>query len=47
MFSMLIPDAPHFEIFQSDPEFQVLLAARGKENVQVRAKIRAIEDNYQ
>jgi eukaryotic-like serine/threonine-protein kinase len=47
VFSMLIPDTPHFEIFQSDSEFQVLLAARGKENVQVRAKIRAIEDNYQ
>jgi hypothetical protein len=47
VLSLLIPDTPHFEIFQSDPEFQGLVAAREKENLQIRAKIRAIEDNYQ
>jgi hypothetical protein len=30
VFSILIPDTPHFEIFQSDSEFQVLLAAQGE-----------------
>jgi tetratricopeptide (TPR) repeat protein len=46
VLSLLIPDTPHFEIFQSDPEFQGLVAAREKENLQIRAKIRVVEGNY-
>ena len=46
VLSMLIPDTPQFEIFQSDPEFQTLLAARKKQNVELCANARKIEDSY-
>jgi protein kinase/serine/threonine-protein kinase len=47
VLSMLIPDTPQFEILKSDPEFQAILAVREKENIQLRAKMSAIEDSYQ
>jgi serine/threonine protein kinase/tetratricopeptide (TPR) repeat protein len=42
----LLPDAPSVGLFKSDPEFQAILAVREKENVQLRAKMRAIEATY-
>jgi hypothetical protein len=42
----LLPDAPSVGIFKADSEFQAILAARQKENVQLLAKMRAIEATY-
>jgi hypothetical protein len=42
----LLPDAPSVGLFKSDPEFQAILAVREKENVQLRAKMRAVEAPY-
>ncbi|MGA8481127.1 MAG: tetratricopeptide repeat protein, partial [Chthoniobacterales bacterium] len=43
----LLPDAPSVGLFKSDPEFQAILAVREKENVQLRARMHAIEATYQ
>jgi serine/threonine protein kinase/Flp pilus assembly protein TadD len=43
----LMPDGPSLSIFKPDPEFQAILAVREKENVELRAKMRAIEASYQ
>jgi hypothetical protein len=48
VFSLgLMPDGPTLSIFKPDPEFQVILAVREKENAELRAKMRAIEASYQ
>jgi hypothetical protein len=48
IFSLaLMPDGPSLSIFKPDPEFQAILAAREKENAELRAKMRAIEASYQ
>ena len=43
----LLPDAPSVGLFKSDPEFQAILGVREKENVQLRARMHAIEATYQ
>jgi hypothetical protein len=48
VFSLgLLPDGPSLSIFKPDTEFQAILAVRGKENVELRAKMRAIEASYE
>jgi hypothetical protein len=45
-FLGLLPDTPALQIFKPDPEFQAILAERGKQNALKRARILAIEKSY-
>jgi serine/threonine protein kinase/Tfp pilus assembly protein PilF len=46
-FQGFLPDSPSFWLFKPDPEFQAILAERSKQNARKRARILAIEKNYQ
>jgi hypothetical protein len=41
-----LPDSPSLQVFKPDPEFQVILSERKKQNAGKRARIIAIEKSY-
>ena len=42
-----LPDSPSLQVFKPDPEFQVILSERKKQNAAKRSRILAIENSYQ